>query len=79
MRLPRDVSGRQLAKLLAQFDYVITRQSGSHIRLATRKNGEHHITIPDHRELRMGTLRAILTDVADHLDMNLDELIEKIF
>ena len=45
MRLPRDVSGRELAKAAGILGYQITRQTGSHIRLTTTRNGEHHITI----------------------------------
>ncbi len=76
MKLPRDLDGDELAKLLRPFDYEITRQVGSHIRLTTTRNGEHHITIPRHRPLRIGTLNAILRDVAQHLDMSRDELLD---
>ena len=51
MRLPRDISGIDLAKRLSQYGYRITRQTGSHIRLTTQINGEHHITIPGHQDL----------------------------
>ena len=76
MKLPRDLDGDDLAKLLREFDYEITRQVGSHIRLTTTRNGEHHITIPRHRPLRIGTLNAILRDVGQHLDMSRDELLD---
>jgi hypothetical protein len=65
MRLPRDLSGRELPQALAKLDYEITRQSSSHIRLTTHRNGEHHVTNPDHGSLRVGTLAGILGDVAD--------------
>lgn len=76
MKLPRDLDGEELAKLLRQFDYEITRQARSHIRLTAMRNGEHHITIPRHRPLRIGTLNAILRDVAQHFDMSRDELLD---
>ena len=79
MRIPRDISGIELAKKLEKYGYLITRQTGSHMRLTTSKNGEHHITIPHHKELRLGTLSAILTDVADHLSINRDVLVEELF
>lgn len=79
MRLPRDVSGRQLAKRLGSLGYSITRQKGSHMRLTTTQNGEHHVTIPDHDPLRIGTLRSILTDVAGHFGITRDELAEQLF
>ncbi len=79
MRLPRDISGRQLAKLLGPLGYTVTRQKGSHLRLTTTQNGEHHITIPMHDPLRIGTLRSILTDVAAHFGMTRDELVGQLF
>jgi predicted RNA binding protein YcfA (HicA-like mRNA interferase family) len=51
MRLPRDVSGAELAKRLSVFGYHITRQAGSHLRLTTTEGGEHHLTIPHHDPL----------------------------
>jgi predicted RNA binding protein YcfA (HicA-like mRNA interferase family) len=74
-RLPRDVSGIELARLLEKYGYQITRQTGSHIRLTTQMNGEHHVTLPVHKELRVGTLNAVLTDVADHLGMERNDLV----
>ena len=47
MRLPRDLTGAELAMLLKQYGYQITRQTGSHMRLTTMVGGEHHVTIPD--------------------------------
>jgi len=44
MRLPRDVSGEELAILLRRFGYEETRQTGSHIRLTITQEGAHHIT-----------------------------------
>jgi len=79
MRLPRDVSGEDLVKALRVFDYEPTRQTGSHIRLTTRRNGEHHITIPNHDALRLGTLGGILSDVAEHLGLSRDDVAERLF
>jgi predicted RNA binding protein YcfA (HicA-like mRNA interferase family) len=75
MRLPRDITGAQLAKSLAKFGYVITRQTGSHIRLTTQQSGEHHITIPAHHPVRIGTLNAILSDVAAHLGLSKEDVL----
>ena len=79
MRLPRDLSGKELAALLGRYGYEVTRQAGSHMRLTTTCGGEHHITIPDHPSLRVGTLSAILRDVADHLDIPRSTLLETLF
>ena len=60
MKLPRDVSGDDLAKALKALGYHVTRQSGSHLRLSTTEGGEYHVTIPRHDPVRIGTLAAIL-------------------
>jgi predicted RNA binding protein YcfA (HicA-like mRNA interferase family) len=78
-RLPRDVSGPELAKLLEAFGYAVTRQKGSHLRLTTQHGGEHHITLPNHEALRTGTLNSILKDVAEHAGLTRDALVEQLF
>ncbi len=79
MRLPRDISGQTLALSLKRFGYQKTRQTGSHLRLTTLENGEHHITIPQHDVLRVGTLASILDDVAQHFKISRNELLEQLF
>ena len=79
MRLPRDLSGSDLAQVLRKLGYSITRQSGSHLRLTTFEHGEHHLTIPHHASLRVGTLSAILADVAAHFEMSREQLLDKLF
>lgn len=75
MRLPRDWGGEDLANRLRKHGYEITRQTGSHMRLTTFKGGEHHVTIPRHKPLRVGTLSSVLREVADHLGMDRDDLL----
>ncbi|NJK51655.1 MAG: type II toxin-antitoxin system HicA family toxin [Leptolyngbyaceae cyanobacterium SU_3_3] len=79
MKLPRSISGEALAKTLGKLGYVVNRQTGSHIRLTTQANGEHHVTIPNHSPLKIGTLSAILRDVEDHFDLTRDELMNLLF
>lgn len=79
MRLPRDLSGPELVRALQAFGYEVTRQTGSHIRLTTVGSGEHHVTVPRHDPLRVGTLNAILSDVASHAGLTRDELLGKLF
>jgi predicted RNA binding protein YcfA (HicA-like mRNA interferase family) len=79
LRLPRDVSGVDLARRLKRFGYEITRQTGSHIRLTTTQGGEHHVTVPAHTPLKVGTLSAVLGEVATHLGMSRDALAERLF
>lgn len=79
MKLPRDLTGQKLAKCLETLGYAIDRQTGSHIRLTTQENGEHHVTIPNHSPIKIGTLNAILKDIANHFESDRDELIRKLF
>ncbi len=79
MRTPRDLDGSRLIKRLGKLGYEQTRQSGSHVRLTCQSDeGEHHVTVPLHSPLRVGTLNAILGDVAVHLGMSKDELIRHV-
>ncbi len=79
MRLPRDVSGADLAKRLERLGYSVTRQKGSHLRLTLTDPPEHHITIPAHESLRVGTLAAILQSVATRTGLNRDVLVTRLF
>ncbi|HDM70481.1 MAG: hypothetical protein DRP30_06035 [Thermotoga sp.] len=79
MKLPRDITGEELVKVLKQFGYEKIRQTGSHVRLISRiKNKPHKITIPLHKPLKTGTLNNILNDVARYFEISKEELIEKI-
>jgi len=79
MKLPRDLSGAELAKALQRVGYQVTRQAGSHMRLTTVRPAQHHITIPLHDQLKVGTLAAILGDVAEHLKVSREELLRRLF
>lgn len=80
MRLPRDLSGTRLAALLRRYGYEQTRQAGSHMRLTSSARGyEHHVTIPNHDALRIGTLSGILDDVAAYLGETRDDVAEALF
>lgn len=80
MKLPRDLDGRKLAVLLRPYGFEITRQTGSHLRLtSTLKGKEHHVTIPAHKELSVGTLHSILRDIAAYLEEDLPVFINNLF
>ncbi|GIV60601.1 MAG: hypothetical protein KatS3mg043_1690 [Rhodothermaceae bacterium] len=79
MRIPRDLDGKKLVRRLRRLGYEPTRQSGSHVRLTrVTDQGEHHVTIPMHSPLRVGTLNAILSDIAAHLGLSKDDVIRRI-
>ena len=80
MKLPRDLTGAELVKLLSQTGYEVIRQRGSHIRLRLVTNtGEHFITVPNHVPLKVGTLNGILGEVSEHQKISREELIRGLF
>ena len=80
MKIPRDLSGRQFAQLLRRFGYEISRQEGSHIRLVSNRMGRpQYVTVPDHSELKIGTLRALIRLVAEYLELDPAELMGELF
>lgn len=78
MKLPRDVSGSELVKALRVLDYVVDRQRGSHVRVTTQRDGEHHEAIPNHHPIKVGTLSGILKSVAAHHGLTVEELLAKL-
>jgi len=79
MKLPRDIKGLELAKKFEKIGYTITRQTGSHIRLTKDSISQHHITIPAHNPLKVGTLSSIITSVSENLGISKAELIHLLF
>ena len=78
MRLPRDLTGAQLVRALGKLNYKATRQTGSHVRLTCESPAQHHVTVPLHDPLRIGTLASILSAVAEAHGLTRDELQTKI-
>jgi predicted RNA binding protein YcfA (HicA-like mRNA interferase family) len=60
-KLPTDLSGREVRAALERAGFVFRRQTGSHMML--RRDQPHaRVVVPDHRQLRSGTLRRIIAD-----------------
>jgi predicted RNA binding protein YcfA (HicA-like mRNA interferase family) len=78
MMVPRQWSGADLKKTLAVLGYEETRQTGSHVRMTTQIHGVHHVTVPDHKVLPLGTLKSILRDVARHFERAPDEILSRL-
>lgn len=77
-RLP-PISGADLIRFLGNLGYETIRQRGSHIRLRKRTNvGDHHVTVPAHKELAKGTLNDILAKVSLWNNIPKDELIRRL-
>lgn len=56
------LSGRDVVKILAKIGYHIDHQRGSHIVLRLNVSPHRRVTIPDHKEIAKGTLRAIIRE-----------------
>ena len=67
-KIPRDISGRELTKLLNRYKYKVVRESGSHIRL-----------VSTYQQTKIGTLNNILNDIAEYLKISKKELIHELF
>jgi predicted RNA binding protein YcfA (HicA-like mRNA interferase family) len=69
-RLPV-ISGRQCVRALEKVGFAEDHQTGGHIVLR-RENPIDTISVPNHRELRKGTLRAIIKQAG----LTVDEFVE---
>jgi predicted RNA binding protein YcfA (HicA-like mRNA interferase family) len=79
MKLPRDLTGEDLAKHLSKrWDYLKIHQVGSHIILQTQTPAPHRIAVPAHTPLRIGTLNAILASIAAHKNVPKDAILRGI-
>jgi len=79
VKLPRDISGTDLAKKLSKYGYSVNRQRGSHMRLTTTLKGNHHITIPAYKAIPIDVLDSILADLSEHLGIKRSVLINELF
>jgi len=79
MNLPRDIDAPKLIKVLRKFGYEPTRQTGSNIRLSSQQYGQHHLTIPNQLPVKIGTLHARRSEVAQNVGDSEQEPIEKLF
>jgi predicted RNA binding protein YcfA (HicA-like mRNA interferase family) len=54
------LSGHEVVKAFEKIGYAFDRQRGSHMILRQQTAPHRRLTIPDHREVAKGTLRAII-------------------
>jgi predicted RNA binding protein YcfA (HicA-like mRNA interferase family) len=70
-KLPADLSGQDLIKALKRVGFAIQRQRGSHI-ILRRESPPARVVVPNHKTIRMGTLRTILHEA----NLTVDQLLE---
>ncbi len=79
MKTPRNINASDLIRALRILGYERVRQDGSHIRLTTTVGGTHHVTVPNHRPLKTGTLLGgVLKPVAAHHKLTVEELLAQL-
>jgi predicted RNA binding protein YcfA (HicA-like mRNA interferase family) len=71
VKLPTDVSGRELVDVLLRVGFVVNRQRGSHI-ILRRDSPYARVVVPDHQHVRPGTLRQILNEAGMTVEQLLD-------
>ena len=69
--LPR-ISGREAVAAFRKIGYELDRQRGSHIVLRHLQPPHRRLTVPDHREIAKGTLRALIREAG----LRVEEFIE---
>lgn len=78
MRTPRGVPGHRAVRLLVELGYRVVRQKGSHARLRHDGPPGNSVTAPMHASLKIATLQVILVEVANHLSVLPELLVEKL-
>ncbi len=76
MKLPRNLSGQQLVKILEKHGYEPVRQKGSHMMLVHPGPPRHKIAIPLHKKIKVGTLSSIINVVIKYLKISKDEFFD---
>lgn len=62
------LSGEDVIKILESFNFVVVAQRGSHVKLHRKINKLNQtLTIPKHKELDRGTVRAILNQASKYI------------
>lgn len=77
--LPRDLTGADLVKALRRLDYQETRTTGSHVRVTCPGPPQHHLTIPKHDPVKVGTLAGILDELARARKTTRDQILQALF
>jgi predicted RNA binding protein YcfA (HicA-like mRNA interferase family) len=62
-KLPTDLSGREVTAALKRVGFVFRRQRGSHM-VFRRDDPYARVIVPDHKQIRTGTLRRIIADAS---------------
>jgi predicted RNA binding protein YcfA (HicA-like mRNA interferase family) len=77
MKIPRDLSGAQLVKVLCRdWNYRVVHQEGSHIILQTDAPAHQRNSVPNHNPIRVGTLNSIVRAASLHKNIERQQLLD---
>lgn len=66
----RNFSGREVISIFSGFGFSVVSQKGSHVKLRRIAGGQKQsLTIPLHREMDKGTLKAIIRQASRYIPM----------
>ena len=68
------ISGMEAVKALSKISYEVDHQTGSHLILRHKEVPHRRLTVPNHKEISKGTLRAIIRQAGLTRDEFLDLL-----
>ena len=71
-RLPR-LSGREVVKIFSRLGWERARQAGSHV-IMVRQGHPATLSVPDHKEVALGTLRSLIRSVG----LTVDEFVDAV-
>lgn len=67
----KKMSGQDVIKVFIALGFLIYKQKGSHVKLRRLINGNKEtLTIPNHKELDKGTLKAIIRQATNYISSN---------
>ena len=72
-KLPTDLSGRDVRAALERAGFAFRRQTGSHM-ILRRDDPYSRAVVPDHKQVRAGTLRRIIADAGLSVDQFMELL-----
>lgn len=79
MKIPRDLSGHELAPALCRrWGYEKVNQAGSPIVSQTHEPTTHRVALPAHKVLRVGTFNGILGHVANHKGVDRQDILNSL-
>jgi predicted RNA binding protein YcfA (HicA-like mRNA interferase family) len=79
MKLPRNVSGDQLADHICRhWGYKRIKQVGSHIMLRTETPSRSKQVIPAHTPMKIGTFSQILSQIAAHKQVTREDILRRL-